>query len=83
MIGPAATLREALKLIEGTPKIDGAVLDIRLPDGNVFPAAETFGDRGIPIILHSGFNGAMLAPLFSLPPCGASLLQDCLKSCSS
>ncbi len=33
---------------------DAAVLDIRLPDGEVFPVAEELVARNTPIIFHSG-----------------------------
>ena len=50
IIGPATSLCQALKLIDQTNKIDAAVLNIKLPDGNIFAAAEKLDDRGVPII---------------------------------
>lgn len=31
-----------------------AILDVRLPDGDVFPAADRMRDLGVPLIFHSG-----------------------------
>ena len=33
---------------------DAAVLDVRLPDGEVFPVAAVLQDRAIPFLFHSG-----------------------------
>ena len=35
-------------------RLDAAVLDVRLPDGEVFPLAEALRERGIPLVFHSG-----------------------------
>lgn len=48
----AATLREAEALIAET--YDIAILDIRLPDGEVKPVADELAARQTPIIFHSG-----------------------------
>ncbi len=48
----AASVREGLELSENS--YDAAVLDIRLPDGEVFPVAERLSKSRIPIIFHSG-----------------------------
>ena len=48
---------------------DAALLDVRLPDGDVFPVAEALEAKGVPIVFHSGharheecarFEGAQL-----------------------
>lgn len=31
-----------------------AILDVRLPDGEIFPAADRMRDMGVPLIFHSG-----------------------------
>lgn len=48
----AASVREGLALSE--KKYAAAVLDIRLPDGEVFPVAERLSKSRVPIIFHSG-----------------------------
>ena len=49
VIGPASTVREALKLLH-TNEVDAAILDANLPDGDVTPVAEQLivvGLRGV------------------------------------
>src|SRR4051794_13109290 len=53
VLGPAATVREALQLL-GTAKVHAAILDANLPDGDVTPVAEELIARGIPIIINTG-----------------------------
>ena len=65
VIGPAATLNEALRFIESSQKIDAAVLNIKLPDGDVFPAAERLDARGVPIVFYSGYSADVLVPRFA------------------
>jgi two-component SAPR family response regulator len=65
VIGPVATLHETLSLIDRTQNIDVAILDIKLSDGDVFPAAEKLDNRGVPILFHSGYTAAKLTPRFA------------------
>ncbi len=66
--GPYATIVETLDaLAAGLP--DCAVLDVRLRDGEVFPAADRLHAAGVPIIFHSG--NATDGDLASRYPCAA------------
>lgn len=38
---------------------DLALLDVSLSDGEIFPAAEKLGSRGVPIVFHSGHVAGM------------------------
>ena len=49
----AASVEEGLRALETGP-IDAAVLDVRLPDGEVFPVAERLAARDVPMVFHSG-----------------------------
>ena len=51
-ITTAASLAEALKAAER--RYDVAVLDVRLPDGDVYPAARMLAERDVPLVFHSG-----------------------------
>src|SRR3954463_13150338 len=53
VIGPASTVREALKLLHAN-EVDAAILDANLPDGDVTPVAEELIDRGIPFVISTG-----------------------------
>ena len=48
----ASSLAEALDMAECA--CDVAVLDVRLPDGEVYPAARKLVRRHVPIVFHSG-----------------------------
>ncbi|MBD0275522.1 MAG: response regulator [Acetobacteraceae bacterium] len=59
VLGPAATMAEALALCEGTPPPELAVLDINLRDGSsgVDVARALFERWGVPSIFASGQAG--------------------------
>jgi PAS domain S-box-containing protein len=56
VVGPAATLREALRLIETEERIDAAVLDINLAGSPSYPAAERLSERGVPVVFATGYG---------------------------
>ena len=53
VIGPASTVREALKLLHAN-EVDAAILDANLPDGDVTPVAEELIAAGIPFLISTG-----------------------------
>ncbi|WP_048710577.1 response regulator [Microvirga massiliensis] len=53
VLGPAASLSEAFELLT-EDRIDGAILDCNLLDGEITPVAEALLDRDIPVVLHTG-----------------------------
>ena len=79
VLGPAASVREALELIDGRD-IAAAILDVNLIDGDVSPLAEALIARGVPILLQSGIGlpldlAARFPDLaFRLKPCTAAVL---------
>jgi CheY-like chemotaxis protein len=56
VIGPAATVQEALHLIGGAGRIDAAVLDVNLAGRPSFPAADMLAGLGVPVIFASGYG---------------------------
>jgi CheY-like chemotaxis protein len=52
VIGPAATLKEALSLLGG--RISGAILDVHLPDGDVGPVLHELMARRVPVLVQTG-----------------------------
>lgn len=79
VLGPAASVREALELIDGRD-IAAAILDVNLIDGDVSPLAEALIARGVPILFQSGIGlpldlAARFPDLaFRLKPCTAAVL---------
>lgn len=53
VIGPIQTASHALEIVTARA-IDGAILDARLPDGEVTPVALFLLGRCIPFVIHSG-----------------------------
>lgn len=66
-----------------------AILDVRLPDGEVFPAADRMREMDIPLIFHSGhadegalrsrYPGAQICP----KPCSTAQLRKALQKAVS
>ncbi|HJS84783.1 MAG TPA: response regulator [Acetobacteraceae bacterium] len=57
VIGPAASLREALELVEADPMPDAAVVDLNLRGELSWPAIEVLARRGVPFVITSGYVG--------------------------
>lgn len=59
----ASTMSEGMALVDAS--FDVAVLDIRLPDSDVFPIAKALEKQGTPLIFHSGnVEGTEIASRF-------------------
>src|SRR5436190_13502874 len=57
VIGPAASLQEALALVETHgQRLHGAVLDINVRDERVYPIADKLSSRGVPYIFTTGYD---------------------------
>lgn len=61
-LGPAATLPQALDLIEQNTDVDGAVLDINLAGTMVFPLALELKRRGVPLLFASAYAEDVVLP---------------------
>ena len=55
IVGPASRLDRALRYAREEP-LDGAILDVNIRGGAVFPVAELLRARQIPFILASGYG---------------------------
>lgn len=64
VVGPAATLQEALALAASSPAADCALLDINLRGGPSWPVADALTARGIPFAFVSGYGQAGLDPRY-------------------
>ena len=56
VIGPVASVNEALQLIESTDRIDSAVLDINLNGEMVFPVVDALMERDVPFLFLTGYD---------------------------
>ncbi len=56
MIGPAASVEDALELLDGEHQIDGAVLDINLRGDRAYPIADVLRARSVPFVFATGYD---------------------------
>ena len=56
VIGPVGSVDAALAVIERSPRIDGAVLDINLREIMVFPVADALRAKGVPFVFATGYE---------------------------
>lgn len=62
VIGPAPSVDGALRLMEGQPTIDLAVLDVNLGTERSFPVAQALQAKAIPFLFATGYNSADIPP---------------------
>jgi len=60
VIGPAATVSNALALIEATPVIDGALVDINLRGIQAYDVVDALLARRVPIVLTTGYETSVV-----------------------
>ena len=59
VIGPAASVAEAMALLHSGP-LDAAILDVNLDGDDIFPLAQMLADRGIPFLFATGYSASDL-----------------------
>lgn len=70
VIGPAPTVEAALALARADGSLDGAVLDVNLQGGVVFPVVEELRRRGVPVVFATGYDAwALPAEFGDIPRC--------------
>lgn len=60
VIGPEATVADALQRIGVEPWIDAAVLDVNLAGEEAFPIADLLLTRAIPFVFASGYDAGLI-----------------------
>lgn len=61
VVGPCASV-EDLRRLAASERLDGAVLDVNLRGALVFDAAAELRERGVPVVLSSGYSDAEIFP---------------------
>jgi CheY-like chemotaxis protein len=64
ILGPAASVRDALDIVEGALHLDGAAVDLKLRDGMAFPVAEALLKRGTPFVFATAYDEAAIPARF-------------------
>lgn len=65
VVGPVATVEDALALVERVPEIDAAVLDVNLGQEVAYPVADALLARGIPFFFATANERAALPERFA------------------
>ncbi len=70
VVGPVASVAQALDLLQSADALDGAVLDVNLQGDSVFPVLDLLRERGVPFLLTTGYDEwAMPAAYADAPRC--------------
>lgn len=67
VVGPANSLQAAWRLALSEP-FDAAVLDVNLRGETVYPLAEELAERGVPLLLATGYGDAAIPERFAATP---------------
>jgi len=79
VLGPVASVEDALELIAHCPEIDAAILDVNLRGETVYPVADVLIDRRVPLVFTSGYGRDALpsrygdVDLFTKPVCPSTV----------
>lgn len=65
VVGPAASVADALTLLAANRRVDGAVLDICLHGEMVFPVADALEARGVPFVFATGYDRMVVPPRYA------------------
>lgn len=65
VLGPVASVSDALDLIDKAPEIDAAILDVNVAGETIFPVADRLRARHVPFAFASGYDPDLLPPRFS------------------
>lgn len=69
VLGPVATVAEAMNLAVGNQSVDGAVLDINLGGEMVYPVADALRERRVPYVFTTGYDTDSVAQRAPDAPC--------------
>ena len=59
VVGPYGTVSDAMHALNSNA-LDGAILDINLSGGSVYPAAEALSEAGVPFVFVTGYDAASI-----------------------
>ncbi len=64
VVGPAATIEEAIALIAADHKIDAALMDVNLAGEMSYPIAYDLVRRGVPFVFLTAYDPSLVAARF-------------------
>ncbi len=65
IVGPVATVAEAMAIIERSVPVRCAVLDINLRGEMVFVVADALIERGVPFVFATGYDDWIIPPRYA------------------
>ena len=68
VVGPVASIEDALELIAATPDLDAASLDINLHDEMSYPVADALQAGGVPFVFLTGYERTVLPARYAGVP---------------
>ncbi|MCQ8239371.1 response regulator [Rhizosaccharibacter radicis] len=68
VIGPVGNVERALQLVDATPAIDGAVVDVNLRGKMSFTVIDALQARHVPVALMTGYDRSALPPRYAAVP---------------
>jgi CheY-like chemotaxis protein len=68
VVATAASIEQALALLEATPTIDGAVLDINLRGVRAYAVADALIARGVPLVFTTGYSAPVIPEAYRRVP---------------
>lgn len=70
VLGPVATVPDALAIAEGEERINAALLDVNLGGGMIWPVVDLLVGRNVPVVLTTGYDAGSLPERYAhLPRC--------------
>ena len=58
IVGMAMRVKRAIEMLDGTDKVDMAILDVNIGGDKVYPVAEWLRERKVPIVFATGYGRA-------------------------
>ena len=68
VVGPAATVEDALDLLRSEQGPDAAVLDVNLLGKAVWPVVDTLLQRDVPVVLSTGYDSDAIPARYAMLP---------------
>lgn len=70
VLGPVASVEDALALVRDVPEIDAAILDVNVGSELVYPVADALLARGVPFFFSTAQDPALMPERFhGMPLC--------------
>lgn len=65
-LGPVPAVADALQLVSAEQgRIDGALLDVNVRDGMIWPVVDVLQAQGVPLVLATGYDAEAIPPAYA------------------